>query len=309
MPYTKRSEMYERQRDERRRRTRRQIVLVTLLAVMVCFIFVILGAWISKGQEPEEQPTTVAETAEPAFTISCLEDVVLPDDVPAINVQYTGFRVSFNPVHHIPNYSAWELIGAETEGEVPRYSKFAADPDVYGCPSSSDYSHSGYDRGHMAPAADMKWSEQAMIDSHYMTNVCPQNHVLNSGRWSTLEKKCRQWAQRDSSLVIICGPVLTDDLPTAIGSCGVTVPARFFKVIMAPYNNPPSAIAFVMPNSGNVDQLEALVHSVDDVEAITGYDFFACLPDSIENAIEAESDYKYWNRRLRYPERAKVGVR
>ena len=151
----------------------------------------------------------------------------------------------------------------------------------------------------MAPAGDMKWSRQAMLDSHYLTNICPQTHQLNGGRWSTLEMKCREWARRDSLIIIVAGPVLSDELPRAIGDSQVSVPERFFKVILAPFANPPRAIGFIMPNSANIDGLETLTMPVDRVEQITGLDFFASLPDSIENQIESRTNFRDWNRRKR----------
>ncbi len=151
----------------------------------------------------------------------------------------------------------------------------------------------------MAPAGDMKWSAEAMADSHYLTNICPQDHSINGGRWSTLEKKCRQWAERDSSLIIICGPILTDQLDKAIGAQQVSVPERFFKVVLAPYTIPPRAIAFIFPNRPTSDGLESMVTSVDAVEAITGFDFFQCLPDDIEEEVEKMANYRVWERKNR----------
>ena len=227
------------------------------------------------------------------------EYVVIPDETPSIIKEYEGFTVNFNPSHHIPNYVVWELTGEETNGTVPRSSKFMTDNDVYGCATTDDYRNSGYDRGHMAPAADMKWSRQAMTDSHYMTNICPQSHALNGGRWATLESKCREWAKRDSALVIVAGPVLTDELSRTIGKTGVSVPERFFKVILAPYANPPRAIGFIMPNEPPYDGIESMATSVDNIEAITGFDFFSALPDEVENHIESIANYRDWNRRNR----------
>lgn len=209
-------------------------------------------------------------------------------------IDYENFSVDFNPDLHIPNYVAWELTGTETSGQEPR-GKFLRDYNVDGCPASADYTNSGYDRGHMAPAADMKFSSRAMTECFYMTNICPQAKSLNSGAWKRLEEKCRIWAQADSAIIIVCGPILTPAPTEFIGEARVAVPHAFFKVILSPYANPPRAIGFIMNNGKVNGGLQAACVSVDSVEAVTGYDFFAPLPDSIENAIEAECNFHFWS--------------
>ncbi|MCM1066848.1 MAG: DNA/RNA non-specific endonuclease [Muribaculaceae bacterium] len=284
-----RSNIYRQRRAKRPTKRKSPLWIIPVAVVLL----LVMAAAHSYGSDDSDSRITDGISAD------CLQKVVLPDETPEITKDYTGFTVSFNPAHHLPNYVAWELTAAEAQGTVPRENKFRSDPDVYGCATLDDYRNSGFDRGHMAPAADMKWDRQAMLDCHYLTNICPQTHSLNGGRWSTLENKCRQWAIRDSAIVIITGPVLTDVLPRAIGQQSVSVPERFFKVLLSPFANPPRAIAFIMPNCDNVDGLESLAVSVDQVEAITGLDFFACLPDDIENQIEAQANYRDWNRRKR----------
>lgn len=276
-----------------RRAKRRQKKNYSLAYLAVVAGVALLSAFIAYGSEEGDALQT------PSADTACLQEVAVPDELPEIIKEYTGFKVSFNPLHHLPNYVVWELTGDEANGTEPRDSKFKADKDVYGSPTLEDYRNSGFDRGHMAPAGDMKWSAQAMSDSHYLTNMCPQTRQLNGGRWSTLEQKCRQWAVRDSALIIITGPILSDELTRTIGPNGVSVPERFFKVIYAPFANPPRAIAFIMPNAEHIDGLESLTVSVDQVEAVTGFDFFACLPDDIEDTVEQQANFRDWNRRKR----------
>lgn len=210
-------------------------------------------------------------------------------------VTYTGMSISFNPGLHIPNWVSWELTRDEAAGTEPRANNFARDYDVDGCADPSDYRGSGYDRGHMVPAADMKWSRQAMTESFYMTNICPQAKALNTGAWKKLEEKCRQWALRDSAIVIVCGPVLTDQIDKFIGENRIAVPKRFFKVILAPYANPPRGIGFIMPNSRVEGGMQCAAVSIDQVESVTGHDFFSELPDSIEDMVESECRFNYWS--------------
>ena len=239
-----------------------------------------------------------AERTAPTLSDMDLEYVAVADTLPAQIVRYTGFTVSFNPELHIPNYVVWELTADEAEGRARRVSNFQVDNSVRGCASLADYRRSGFDRGHMAPAGDMKWSEQAMNDCHYLTNMAPQVNALNSGAWSTLEANCRRWALRDSAIVIVCGPVLTDKLTRTIGESEVVVPERFYKVVLAPYANPPRGIGFLMPNAKVRGGVQTTAVSIDEVERVTGYDFFSALPDEVETEVESQCNYPLWQRKI-----------
>lgn len=147
----------------------------------------------------------------------------------------------------------------------------------------------------MAPAGDMKWSDEAMRQTFFLTNICPQMKSLNTGAWKRLEEKCRQWAKADSAILIVCGPVLTDTLKEYIGDSRVAVPERFFKVVLAPYANPVRGIGFIMDNGRVEGGMQSAAVSIDEVERVTGHDFFACLPDEIETKVEAECDFPFWS--------------
>jgi endonuclease G len=263
-----------------------RIPVTTLLVLIAFALFAAL-----KKNIPTVGPTGVENVASTE-----LMSVEMPDSVASNQIDYLGYTVSFNPRLHIPNWVAWELTREETMGKTPRYDKFSSDANVAGCAETYDYLYSGYDRGHMAPAADMKWSKDAMMESFYLTNICPQARELNTGAWRTLEEKCRQWAKADSAIVIIAGPILDPAPREFIGDNRVAVPRSFFKVILAPYANPVRAIGFVMPNSKVKGGMQAAAVSVDKVEELTGYDFFAALPDSIENVVEADADFPLWSR-------------
>ena len=260
----------------------------TLLAIISATISICVSLASCQGISPNghiQYPDTPAGE---------LMKVTLPEQTPNQQITYTGFTVGFNPEHHIPNYVAWELLRSETTGPVPREKKFTQDTEVPSCPTPDDYRNSGFDRGHMCPAGDMKWDRDAMQACFKLTNICPQAKQLNSGTWAKLEDKCRQWAQRDSALIIICGPILSDRLTRTIGATQVTVPDRFFKIVFAPYANPPRAIAFIMPNAQVPGGMQATVTTVDNIEAITGIDFFPALPYQLENLVEAQESFPQW---------------
>ena len=200
----------------------------------------------------------------------------------------TGYTVSYNVYYKNPNWVAWELTREETKGETDRYDKFMPDPDL---PEPrvvhKDYTRSGYDRGHMAPAADMKWSKQAMIESFYMSNICPQVGNLNRGDWNDLEELCRDWAEKYGRIYIACGPIFDSKSPKRIGEHKVAVPDRFFKVILIYNRKNPIAMGFIFKNIARSQDIEKYMVTVDSVENVTGMDFFSKLPDNVENRIES----------------------
>lgn len=276
--------------NKRRSSRRRGYILSKgqILVMIVCVAVLAGIAWMRACNRP-------ASHSVPLDNIDSLMLVRMPGHIPSQPVSYEGMTLSFNAETHTPNWVAWELTRDETYGSEPRYNKFLSDPDVEGCATPRDYSYSGYDRGHMAPAGDMKWDPQAMRQTFYLTNICPQAKALNTGAWKRLEEKCRVWAQADSAIVIICGPVPGDAPLEYIGSTRVAVPARFFKVILSPYADPPRAIGFIMPNERVEGGLQKAAVSVDRVEALTGYDFFASLPDSIEADVESRCEFNRWS--------------
>lgn len=221
----------------------------------------------------------------------------LPEGTPSQIKDYEGFTVDFNADNHTPNYVGWEITAQETEGSAPRSNNFWHDPEIKGCPDIPDYKRSGYDRGHIYPAADAKWSARSMNDCFSFANMAPQVHSLNSGAWKTLEDKERLWAKRDGRLIIVAGPIYTSSDTRRIGPTGVRVPSGFFKILLAPDVDTPRAIAFVYPNDYSPGNMQNYAMSVDEAEQLTGFDFFPALPDSIEDLIESNESFKIWNRR------------
>lgn len=280
-------------RRSARRKSKKSSVWRSVWIVGVAAAVIFL-AWRINAAERTEAPVVTATPTE-------LMAVALPLGTPEQIVEYTGFTVSFNAEAHQPNYAAWELNDVKLENNTSRRDvKFDVDRNVVGTAELADYRRSGFDRGHMMPAADAKWSDRAMTESHLLTNICPQDHNMNGGAWATLEGNCRQWAARDSSIIIICGPVLADSMTRAIGEGGrIPVPERFFKVVLAPYDRPPRGIGFLMNNGPVEGGVQAAAVSIDQVEEATGYDFFTALPDEIENAVEAQCAYHDWQRKRR----------
>ena len=201
-----------------------------------------------------------------------------------------AYTVSYNHDTRQPNWVAWSLTRAHASGKLKR-GDFEDDMDM---PSpkgtKADYYNSGYDRGHLCPAGDNKWNQKAMDECFLMTNMCPQTHALNAGIWNSIEQQCRTWAKKYGKVYIVCGPIFLNKQHRKLGKNKVVVPDAFFKVILRTGKNP-QAIGFICRNQGATGlQKKDFVNSVDEVERITGYDFFSKLPDNIEKKIEAKAD-------------------
>lgn len=217
-----------------------------------------------------------------------------PKGVPSQIIRHKGHTLSYNNNWRLANWVGYELTREETDGNVERTDWFDPDPAIKGTKvKHSDYTNSGYDRGHMAPAGDMKWDKEAMIATFYMSNICPQVHSLNAGIWNTLENKTRTWAKRDSAIIVVCGPIVPPQHLT-IGHNKVAVPTHYYKIIASPYGNNPRGIAFIMPNEETNQPLYTYATSIDDIEETTGIDFLYNLPDSLENHIENHIDLSSW---------------
>lgn len=182
-----------------RRRNRKQVKRASWL-IVACAIILIAGLIA-----PDHCTSNDRSINQLQSSVGDLETVITNKSLDSNILHYTGMTISFNPTLHIPNWVAYELTADEARGEEPRTNKFLVDNNVPGCASPDDYRNTGYDRGHMAPAADMKWSTEAMKESFYMTNIVPQANALNRGTWSKIEDKCRQRALNDSAIIIISG--------------------------------------------------------------------------------------------------------
>lgn len=222
-----------------------------------------------------------------------LEIPLTPHDSPVIT--HSAYSLQYSEDNEQAYWVAYELTKEETNSIYERTNKFMYDPNVStGTAIDSDYKGYGYDRGHLAPAGDMGWSSIAMKESFYYSNISPQLAGFNRGVWKRLESLVRSWAFENESIYVVTGPILTDDGLGSIGT-GVTVPKRFYKVILD-YQEPNiKAIAFVLRNESSKAELSSFAVSIDYLESITGFDFFSTLPDSVENQLEANVCTSCWS--------------
>lgn len=211
-----------------------------------------------------------------------------------------SYNTSYNKDTRTPNWVGWVLTAEHTDGEYARKGhSFTEDVDVplpRAIPADIRETESGYQRGHMCPAGDNKWSYKAQKDAFLMTNICPQNGNLNQRDWKYLEEACREWATKYGKIYIVAGPIFYSDHYKTIGENKVAVPNAFFKVVLriGSTTETTKTIGFIYGNQTGCHDMDYYVHSVDEVEKATGMDFFYQLDDKLEDRIERESNLNDW---------------
>ena len=209
-------------------------------------------------------------------------------------IHHSAYTLCYVEKYEQASWVAYKLDKTRFISIYKRTNKFLEDPFVTtGSADNEDYKGSGYDRGHLAPAGDMSWSETSMKESFYYSNMSPQLPSFNRGIWKRLEELVRSWAAEDDSLFIVTGPVLTDGLPT-IGHDHVKVPGYYYKVILDYKDNEIKAIGFLLPNEGSRQPLQSFAVSIDDIEHITGLNFFPTLNVVKEEKLESTFSLTEW---------------
>ncbi|MDE5949004.1 MAG: DNA/RNA non-specific endonuclease [Prevotella sp.] len=252
----------------------------------------LMGGDIGGGDRRVADKAVVNVATEPA------DGLELPAMRPSSGEQIlrrTAYTASYNRENRLPNWVAWHLTAEHTTGTYGRKGiKFREDEDVpEPRATDTDYYNSGYDRGHLCPSADCKWSEEAQLESFLFTNACPQVHGLNAGDWNEIEQQCRRWAKEFGSLHIVSGPILYKGSHKKIGRNKVVVPEAFFKVVLC-MEGKPKAIGFIYKNVSGNRPKSSYVNTIDEVERITGLDFFPALPDDVEERVESRTDLSDW---------------
>ncbi len=227
----------------------------------------------------------------------------LPDGGNGEFVSHTYFNLSYIEKHEQAEWVAYELTKSSLQApNVDRHDRFNTDPLVSSKSAHhKDYSNSGYSRGHLAPAGDMAFSETAMRESFYMSNMSPQLRNFNGGIWRELEENVRDWAYTRDKVIVITGPILNDHLDKKIGKNRVTVPNEFYKIILDPKKD--ECVAFIIPNKRSDRQLTEYQVSINRIEELTQLDFFKDFyDDKQEEEIESKKGIGKWvfdNKRFR----------
>ncbi|PWJ34204.1 DNA/RNA non-specific endonuclease [Sediminitomix flava] len=218
-------------------------------------------------------------------------DALLPKSEGQV-IKHSYYTLSYSEKHEQAEWVAYELVEEELVKNSKRSDNFRPDPSITSESAQlADYKGSGYDRGHLAPAADMSFNKKAMSESFFLSNMSPQHPDLNRRAWKELESIFRDWARSRGEIMIYTGPVLEDGLPT-IGASKVSVPKWYYKIGVDLESN--DAIAFLMPNGKCDKPLSSYAVPIQKVEDMTGIDFMPKLDDAIEEELEALLDVQDW---------------
>ena len=228
-------------------------------------------------------------------------DNYLPAENKNETVQHTYYTLSFVDAHKQAEWVAYELTRTRCVPMSSRTEDFRPDPAVStGSAVPSDYSSSGYDRGHLCPAQDMAFDAEAMSETFFMSNMSPQVPDFNRGIWKMLEARVRKYAKHEKHLYVVTGPILPRKGRKAKNSIGrtntVTVPEAYYKVLLVYTNKKAKGIAYILPNAASNELLDSYAVSIDEVERQTGLDFFPNLPNDVQNEVEANDSLDDWQR-------------
>ena len=225
-----------------------------------------------------------------------LDSLIFPSlDSNDVLIHHYAYSMVYDNSHEQSKWVCYKISSAFESGMYKRTNSFKEDPFITeGSASHSDYKGSGYDRGHLAPAADMTWSEVAMAESFYYSNMSPQRPSFNRGVWKRLESRIRKWGSDFDSLYVTTGPLLTDSLDV-IGS-GVSVPNHFYKTVLSFKEGKPfSSISFLLENKGSKSRLKDFVISTDSLEKISKINFNSGLNIILQDSLENNLDRTQWS--------------
>lgn len=259
---------------------------IVKLKSLIPFSFMVLF-WIGCATKP---PTTERQSPQQR-----------PDESDAapstVRLDKKYFIVHYDPQHRQARYVVYRLRAENLKRSyVKREDRFHADTDLLKMKlpaiGPKDYEHTGFDRGHLAPSGDFEWSAEANDSTFTMANMSPQKPQLNRSAWRGLEDAVRNWACSESELLIVTGPLF--DGQSQKLSAGVTIPKRFFKVVLD-LTPPKKAIGFILEQGDSqIQTYKQRVKTVREVEGISGFNFFEDLPKQEQDSVENTADLNNW---------------
>lgn len=294
------------------------------IIILICFIVVsALFCTNCKRHRPDPNDEGIKDSVQvvdspPVEVIQDLEIPFIEGDTPRQIIRREAYTTCYNRVTRCPNWVAWVLTREKAQGTTEKKIWYDDNGNAIGINNFSDDMVKGgggyiYDaeaemprpelkdwddmpdgmsHGHMCPAMDCKMSPAAMTQSFLLTNLCAQAEKLNTGSWQKLERKCHDLAIKYGCLYIVAGPVFNNRLPSAfMGKIGI--PDAFYKVVLC-MEGSPKAIGFIYDNTNDPHNMQDAVHTVDQIEELTGIDFFPLLPNNVEDDIEGHANLNDW---------------
>lgn len=262
----------------------------TIYSLLAALLLIAVYSYdLYSEQQEEEQIITKG-----AATKTETNAYFLPTSTTGQIVHHEGYSLSYSEPHEQAEWVAYELKQSQLSTTNFKRPYFEEDQAVKTKAAHwRNYKNSGYDRGHLCPAADRAYSQFAFNETFLTSNISPQTHDFNAGIWNRLEQQVRDWAREYDGVYVVSGGVLKGTMKT-IGDENVAVPNQFYKVLIDNNSGQPKLLAFLMNHQETNKPLSDFVVSVDAVEALTGIDFFPELEDSMENRLEASRAYGDW---------------
>lgn len=253
----------------------------------------IIGVYSYDHYLNTEEQSAIVETGE--ILKENTNEYFLPTSTTGQIIHHQNYSLSYSEQYEQSEWVAYELKASHLSSTDHKRPYFEIDKAVKtGAANWRNYKKSGYDRGHLCPAGDRRFTKEAHDETFLTSNISPQEHEFNAGVWNRLEQKVRYWSRKNDGIFVVTGGVLKNGLKT-IGDEDVAVPNQFYKVILDNNNGNTKVLAFLMNHTESNLPLYKFVVSVDEVEALTGIDFFPELEDAIENRLEASNSYKSWS--------------
>jgi endonuclease G len=230
-------------------------------------------------------------------------------------IHHLAFSLSYNEQHEQADWVAHIISPNVKNRSFSRTNDFREDPTVKTGSSTEkdffikslkpdstyEYDGFGYDRGHLAPSADFRWSQQAMSESYYYSNMSPQLPEFNREIWANLESFIREYVgESNEKVYVVTGGILNNNLKKIErGVNKVSIPEKFYKVVLDYVGDSISAIGFIIPNKQTDYPVISYAVTVDEVEKQSGIDFFPALDDEIENKLESAYNINHWQTEKR----------
>ena len=262
--------------------------IVSLLAILI-----LLGVYTYEYVLAKEEATEIISEGKTAKANT--NEYFLPSSTTGEIVHHNNYSLSYNEKHEQAEWVAYELKKSHLSNTNHKRPYFEIDKAVKtGAANWRNYKNSGYDRGHLCPAGDRRFTKTAHDETFLTSNISPQEHNFNAGIWNTLEQKVRYWAKKYDGVFVVTGGVLNGNMKS-IGDENVSVPNQFYKVLIDTNSGDTKMIGFLIPHEDSKKPLYEFVVPVDEIESLTGIDFFPELDDQLENKLEASSSYKAWS--------------